>query len=164
MINTPQLENGFIQIATGDKQNDVLSALIKANLNGTEYQIALLVIRKTWGYKKKEDWISLTQFEKHTGKTRASVCSTINQLVKKNILVKKSILGVRASYQLNKNFNDWKQLVKKTRLVKKTLHTSKENFTQLVKKTIPTKEIYTKESKNKFLKDLEQFKNNFGGL
>jgi len=148
-IDSPQLENGFIQIATGSEQNDVFMALIKASLNATEYQIILLVIRKTWGYKKKEDWISLTQFEQYLGKTRVSICSSIRTLVKKNILVKKVIPGISATYQPNKEFSQWKQLVKETIPVKKTMRTSKEKFTQLVKETIPTKETLTKDTYTK---------------
>jgi len=142
---SPQLEKGFIQIATGNSKNDILKALIKAELSGTEYQIILLVIRQTYGFKKKEDWISLTQFEKITNKSRARICESIKQLVKKNILVKKSILGKNAYFSLNKDFDNWNKLVKKSGLVKKTRLTSKENKTQLVKNTLPTKETITKE-------------------
>ena len=146
---TPQLEKGFIQIASGKEENDILMALIKQRLNATQYQIMLLVIRKTWGFKKKEDWISLTQFEKYLSKSRASVCKEIKQLVKNNLLVKKSILGVRASYHINKDFTKWKPLVKKTRLVNKIRLTSKQNKTQLVKKSIHTKDTITKETYTK---------------
>lgn len=141
----PQLEGGFIQIASGDEQNDILVALVKANLNATEYQAALLVIRKTWGYKKKEDWISLTQFEKYTTKSHSTVVESLNSLVRKNILVRKTIQGVRSSYQFNKDFNTWKLLVRKSGLVRKTVPTSTENRPQLVRKTVHTKDILTKE-------------------
>ena len=160
----PQLEDGFIQIATGKRENDILMALIKQRLNATQYQIIFLVIRKTWGFKKKEDWISLTQFENYLSKSRASVCKEIKHLVNNNLLVKKSIQGVRASYGINKDFLQWKQLVKKNRLVNKTLLTSKQNKTQLVNKTLPTKETITKETitketiqkKYSSIKDLDQ--------
>lgn len=146
MEKSPQLENGFIQIATGSEENDIFSALIKAGLNSTEYQIVLLVIRKTYGFKKKEDLISISQFEKYINKTRVSIINSISSLVKKNILVKETTLGKMSSYSFNKKFETWNRLVKKSVLVKKVVQTSKENFTRLVKKTIPTKDIYTKET------------------
>ena len=155
----PQLEDGFIQIATGKRENDILMALIKQRLNATQYQIIFLVIRKTWGFKKKEDWISLTQFENYLSKSRASVCKEIKHLVNNNLLVKKSIQGVRASYGINKDFLQWKQLVKKNRLANKTLLTDKQNKTQPVNKTIPTKENITKETiqkKYSSIKNLNQ--------
>lgn len=141
----PQVENGFIQIASGKEQNDVLMALIKQRLNGTQYQIMLLVIRKTWGFKKNEDWISLTQFERYLSKSRPSITNEIKRLVKNNLLVKKSKPGINALYGINKDFSQWKSLVKKTLLGKKTYTTSKENLHPLVKKTLPTKETLTKD-------------------
>ena len=142
----PQLENGFLSIASGDEGNDILKALVRAELSGGEYQIILLVIRQTYGFKKKEDWISLTQFEKITNKSRARVSECIKTLVKKNILVKRSVAGLNAYYGLNKDFDTWNKLVKKSGLVKNTRQTSKEYKTQLVKNTLPTKETLTKEN------------------
>lgn len=139
MNDKPQTENGYTRIASGSEKNDVLMALVKARLNATQYQIMLLVIRKTWGYNKKEDWISLTQFENYLSKTRPSITNEIKTLVKKNILVKKSYPGIKAFYAINKDFSSWKLLVKKTLLGKKTI-------TQLVKKTLPTKDNITKDS------------------
>jgi len=164
-MSSPQTEKGFIRIATGKKENDVLSALIGAKLGGTEVAICLLVMRKTWGWNKKTDWISLTQYEKYTGRTRQTVVNAIHQLVKKNILVKKTIPGIKTIYTFNKSFLRWNtRLVKKTRLVrelvKKTSTTSKENLVQLVKKTIPTKETITKETIQKKYSHLEDLTNN----
>ena len=143
---TPQLEDSFIRIASGKEENDILMALIKAGLSGTEYQVALLVIRKTWGYKKKEDWISLTQFENYTSKTRHGIIYAIKSLVKKNILVKKTTLGKISLYRFNKNFNQWRILVKKNTRVKKIYITSEKKVTPLVKKNTPTKDNITKDN------------------
>lgn len=150
----PQTENGFIQIATGNQQNDILMALVKQRLNGTQYQVVLLVIRKTWGFKKKDDWISLTQFQNYLSKSRENICREIKQLVNKNILVKKSTPGVSAFYSINKDFDTWKQLVNKKSLVKELASkstseeksTSEQNVNQLVNKKSPTKETITKEN------------------
>lgn len=158
---TPQTDRGFIRIATGTNDNDILTALIKASLNATEYQVVLTVFRKTWGWNKKEDWISYTQFEKLTGKTRPSIWNAIEQLVKKNILVRDSKQGKQTFYRVNKDFSTWQlvksaKLVKQTKLVKKTLPTSKENLTQLVKKTKHTKETITKETIQKKYSSLKK--------
>lgn len=144
---TPQTDKGFIRIATGNSENDILMALAGAKLGGTELSIILCIIRKTWGWSKKEDWISLTQFEKYTKRSRQTIVNAINQLVKKNILVKKTIPGIKTVYGFNKNFSSWEHLlVKKTVPVQKTSTTSKENCTPLVKKTRPTKDTITKET------------------
>jgi phage replication O-like protein O len=163
---TPQLENGFIRVATGKEENDILMALIKANLNSTEYQIVLFIMRKTWGYGKKEDWISITQFMKYTGKGRTTIIEALNKLVRKNVLVRKSGRGIRSLYRLNKDFNTWNTLVRKTGLVRKTDKSSTENRTSLVRKTVLrttknniTKDNNTKENNIYINKFIAMFKN-----
>ena len=127
----PQKENGYTAIA-----NEILEKIIASGLNGTEIFIILYILRKTYGYQKKEDIISLSQFMKVIPVTKPSICKALKilQLVKIIKLVKKTKLG--NSYLFNKNYNEW-QLVKKTKLVKKQV-------IKLVKKTIHTKERYTK--------------------
>src|SRR5436305_1212224 len=98
---SPQTEDGFVRIATGTGENDVLSALARCRLSGTEFQIVLWVIRQTWGYGKKEDWISLTQFEKVTGASRSYVCRAIDRLVTCRILVTQKSPG-KTVYRFNK--------------------------------------------------------------
>ena len=85
----PQKENGNTQIA-----NEILDALTQAGLNGTELAIVLHVIRKTYGWHKKCDRISFTQFEKQLKKSRPTISDNIQSLlVKKLLLVKKTLLG-----------------------------------------------------------------------
>jgi phage replication O-like protein O len=146
----PQTENGHIQIATGSNDNDVFTALISANLTSTEYQVVLTVIRKTWGWKKKEDWISISQFIKLTGKSKQSIINATNLLVKKNVLVKQTVPGIKTTYSFNKVFSSWlvKQAlpVKETVPVKESIPTGKAGFTTPVKETVHTKETLTKET------------------
>ena len=133
----PQKENGYTAIA-----NEILEKIIASGLNGTEIFIILYILRKTYGYQKKEDIISLSQFMKVIPVTKPSICKALKilQLVKIIKLVKKTKLG--NSYLFNKNYDEW-QLVKKTKLVKKQV-------IKLVKKTIHTKERYTKETYTTF--------------
>lgn len=150
MEKKPRLENGFIRIATGSSENDILSALISLDLTSTEYKVLLTVIRKTWGFHKKSDWISYSQFVKFTNKSRISIWSAINKLVKSSLLVKQTEPGKRTLYSINKAGLVKKALlVKKTKLVKQTEQTSKVDLTQLVKQTEPTKDILTKETNTK---------------
>ena len=134
----PQKENGYTAIA-----NEILEKIIASGLNGTEIFIILYILRKTYGYQKKEDIISLSQFMKVIPVTKPSICKALKilQLVKIIKLVKKTKLG--NSYLFNKNYNEW-QLVKKTKLVKKQV-------IKLVKKIYHTKEKkYTKETYTTF--------------
>jgi len=134
----PQKENGNTQLA-----NEIWDALTGAGLNGTEAALILHVIRKTYGWHKKFDRISLTQFEKHLGKSRPAVCRAIKFLVvNKLLLVNETLLG--NEYGLNKDYTKW--LVNKPLLVNKMKRASKQNDTRVVNKTLHTKETITKET------------------
>ncbi len=142
-MNNPQTEAGFVKIATGKEGNDILSALYSQPLSGREFRVVLCVIRSTWGYGKKVDWISYTQFEKKTGLNRSSVYRAIESLVAKRILVADKQLG-KTFYGFNKLFNEW--LVADKQLVAEQHTTSCRTATQLVADKQPTKENITKEN------------------
>ena len=125
---------------------------------GMPIRLALFVIRKTWGYQKKEDYISLTQFENALVSNRPSVVHWLEYLVKANILVKGSSLPTKGTlYRFNKYHEQWRWGVKATQLVKarKTgwlkQATKGSNVAVTHKRK---KEIYTKENRaDKPLKD-----------
>lgn len=94
---SPQLENGYTQIA-----NEIVERLSYPGINGSEYRVLLLVIRKTYGFKKKQDRISLTQFQKFTLMERKQAVETIKSLLEKKILLKQG--GV---FMFNKNYHEW---------------------------------------------------------
>lgn len=144
----PALDNGFIQIACGKPENDILTALASSNLNGTEYAIVLLVIRKTWGWKKNWDWISITTFENTLNKSRPMIVSCLKSLVVKNILLVNKSLPLQPKYAFNERFIEWGS---KQKLTSKVKLTSKQNDKQVVNKSLPTKETITKETNTKVL-------------
>jgi len=108
---SPQKENGYTAIA-----NEIMEALAKYSIPGAQMQCLLFILRKTYGYNKKNDAISLSQFEKGTGISRRNVVRAINQLKKRNIVcVKKG--GVKndtmstSKYRFNKQYKKWKDSV-----------------------------------------------------
>lgn len=102
----PQLEDGYLKIA-----NELFDALIKFKLPGNELRIALFVIRKTYGYNKKSDWISNSQFVAGTGIHKSTVCRIINTLISKKI-VSKDANTKHPKYRFNKNYWQWEQLAR----------------------------------------------------
>lgn len=155
----PQKENGNTQIA-----NEILEKMSLAKLNGTEFATVLVVIRKTYGWNKKEDAISLTQFEKATGASRPAICKALKKLQLVNILllVNNRSLGINV-YSFNKDFDTW--VVNKPLLVNKSKSTSKQIETEVVNKPLHTKDILTKDiiqktskSENKFSDDSVEMK------
>lgn len=63
----------------------------------------LSIFRKTYGYHKKEDWISLGQLSKMTGLRRAHVARAVKRLLDENMITKdcdyKLILGIQKDYE-----------------------------------------------------------------
>ncbi|QOP42494.1 replication protein [Sulfurimonas sediminis] len=49
-------------------------------VNGSTYKIYFLIVRKTFGYNKKSDGISISQFVKETGVSQTQVKKSINEL------------------------------------------------------------------------------------
>lgn len=129
-------------------ENEILEKLTQINLSGSALACALVLLRKTNGFNKEQDGISLSQFVKMINRSKPTVCKALKelQLVKICLLVKKGKSGKQYNvYAFNKNTEEWK-LVKKPLLVKKWKSTSKEIETQLVKKSLHTKETNTKET------------------
>lgn len=121
---SPQLKNGYVRIAT-----EIYDALARYRIPGEARQILDFIIRKTYGWNKKEDIISLSQFMIGTGLKRPTVCRAINQLVHLNLIIKKDNV-LSHSYKLNKDFTTWTPLSKK--ITKKVMHN--ESTTGLSKK------------------------------
>jgi phage replication O-like protein O len=134
---SPQKENGYTSIS-----NELFEKIISSGLNGTELSIVLFIIRKTYGFQKKEDQISLSQFTDTIPCTKPSICKALKnlQLVKIIKLVKKGNSKISSNlWSLNKDYDSW-QLVKKFKLVKVSQPTSKDSHSQLVKRSLHTKE------------------------
>ena len=91
-------ENGFTKVP-----NSILEALARTHLSPNEWKIVILVIRKTYGWHKPDDWIALSQIEKHTGITRSNVCRYIKSLVRRSILVRPDYMQVK----LNEDCSQW---------------------------------------------------------
>lgn len=94
---SPQLEDGHTRIA-----NELLEHFCSLGISGGEFRLLLFVVRKTYGFQKKIDHISLTQFEKGTTMSRSHVCLGLKSLVLKQVLVKEN-----GGYKLNKNYDSW---------------------------------------------------------
>jgi len=135
-MTTPQTEDGFTRIA-----NELLESFISYRLSGEEMQVLLFVIRKTYGYKKKSDYIALSQFVEATGMKKSNVVRAIKKLVDKNIVIKKD-----NELSVNKDKSTWKPLSKKiTTVIKKDNAVINIDKASLSKKST-TKDNYTKEN------------------
>lgn len=98
---TPGLESGFTQLA-----NELLEAMCRAGFSARQWAVVMTVVRKTYGYGKKADDISLGQIVEMTGIAKPHASRTVNDLVAANVL-KRSVgtFGYRLS--INKRYQQW---------------------------------------------------------
>lgn len=136
MTKNPQLEDGYTPIA-----NELLDALSKIRIPGEAGQCLHFIIRKTYGYGKKEDWIALSQFVEGTNLLKPTVSRALRKLLDMNMIIKKdNSIGV--NYGLQKNYDKWKPLSKKITVIKKDNEGSTKKIIRGSTKKIPTKDIY----------------------
>lgn len=113
MGSKPQVENGYTRIA-----DELLEALIKIRIPGQAMQVLLFIIRKTYGFNKKQDAISLSQFEAGTGLSKPRICHCLDKLSEINIITKNGNMAT-TKYSINKHYSTWKPLPKKETIAKK---------------------------------------------
>lgn len=108
------MENKELQVENGHYTrivNPLIENLIKIPFKGCELAVVLYIIRKTYGYQKKQDEISLSQFQKDLKRSRNTIIFTLKSLKSLNIirLVKKgNTNGACNSWSINKYYDTWK--------------------------------------------------------
>lgn len=160
----PQCEDGFTAIA-----NELLEALCRIRIPGESTQVFLTILRKTYGYKKVVDQISLSQFVASTGMKKPNICRALKQLETLNVikidkLVDQNDNTSRVMYRINKYYDTWEvEKRKQTRAepLSKRIITVIQNDKAPLSKTITNviqndthkrkKENTTKETKEKDL-------------
>jgi phage replication O-like protein O len=142
-----QLENGYTRIA-----NEILENLASIRISGEAMQVLLVIIRKTYGFRKKSDTIALAQFSKLTGLNKPAVCRAVKKLEQMGIIIikKDNVINndnrMASEYAINKDFEKWEPLSKKITLSKKIKNVIKKDNLPL-SILIPSKEINIKKIK-----------------
>jgi phage replication O-like protein O len=99
---SPQLEKGHTRIA-----NELLEAIVAYPFTMAQLKVILVVIRKTYGWRKKKAQISYGMISYLSGLNKRYVKKVVEQLIKDKVLLKekgssKNILG------LNKRYLHWR--------------------------------------------------------
>lgn len=110
----PQTEDGYTRIA-----NELLEAIIRFDFSKRELNVLLHIIRKTYGFGKKVDDMTLTQIANATGIDLGNVSKAVNALVLKKVLSKRQgyygfLIGV------NKDYGHWINSLKQQGVVETT--------------------------------------------
>lgn len=91
------IDDGYTRIA-----NELLEAVMAADLTARQLKVVLAVIRKTYGFGKKFDRITNTQIAMMTGIHHTHVCKAKNEMIAMNIIVTNGqAIGV------NKVISEW---------------------------------------------------------
>jgi len=138
----PQWENGYTRIS-----NEIMEALYLLDINIEAMKIIIFILRKTYGYHKKKDRISLSQFKKALKKEKKHICRNIKKLTTMKIIIKiQSDDGTE--YEFNKNYEEWEVVPKQG-----VPQTGNDSFPKQGIRGFPkqghTKETPTKENKQK---------------
>ncbi len=152
-----QLENGYTKIA-----NEILEALAKMPLNGTQWRILLVVFRYTYGFSRKEHGFSLSFLSAATGIHKQTIKRELDSLIAMNILTVVQDAGFSTSrvIKFNKNHETWESKLKRLQSTN-IVTVNKTGDSQSAKRLTPTvsQNAYQerKNKKNIYTADFEKF-------
>lgn len=124
---SPQKENGYVAIAT-----ELFEAMIRFRIPGECEQVFKLVIRKTYGFNKKEDKIANSQFVDATGMKKGNVSRALSKLITNKLVIRSDNNSKDGNtYKINKDYQEWIPFIirsdnKKKKLSKRQPKLSKE--------------------------------------
>ncbi|HDZ0555250.1 TPA: replication protein [Klebsiella pneumoniae] len=147
-LRVADLDDGFTRIA-----NELLEAVMRAGLSQHQLLVFMAVMRKTYGFNKKSDWVSNEQLSELIGILPHKCSAAKSVLVKRGILTQTGrVIGI------NKTVSEWSSLPvkgteKKTYLKKVTLPESgkkslPESGNAYYPNKVNTKDKHTKDNKD----------------
>ena len=140
----PQVEDGFVRIA-----NELFDAILLKLNSYRHTKVALAIVRKTYGYRKKEDDITISQLAELTGIHRNHVGAALKALEQMRVInpVRAGSHGLMVG--INKHFDQWleepikergkatKSVAKSTKLVAVSTKSVAHESNQISCKTQP---------------------------
>lgn len=145
---SPQPENGLTSIA-----HEIVEHLAMMKLSGNQWQVLMIIFRKTYGWHKKSDYIANCQIIEATGLGKSVVSRSLELLEKANIITRNG-----RTLEFQKDWEKWQpELAKRLTKVSHTLDTQRV-------KVLIQKKVYG-ELKNVTLSDeqYEKLKTKFNG-
>ena len=102
----PELEDGYTQIA-----HEILEKLARMPLSPNQWRVLLVIIRKTYGFHKKVDYIANFQIVEATGLCKAVVSRCLKQLNDAQLITRR---GKYIGFQ--KDWERWRKLAEQSTL------------------------------------------------
>lgn len=133
------LDDGYTRVA-----NELLEAVMAADLTARQLKVVLALIRKTYGFGKKFDRITNTQIAMMTGIHHTHVCKAKNEMIAMNIIVTNGL-----AIGINKVISEWNfEISQHSETLAKTANETLAKLANGYKPTqLNTKETITKEKK-----------------
>lgn len=120
---SPQVEDGYTRIAS-----ELLDAIILFDFSKRQAKVLLAIIRRTYGFNKKSDDITVTRLAQYTGLARSNVSATLDELVAVGAVSKRDgTFGYVV--EVVKDYTKWQAYQNDTRI--KTRHVSKQDASQI---------------------------------
>jgi len=146
----PQIEDGYTRIA-----NELLEALAKTKIHSEARQVFDAIMRRTYGFNKKADMISIGQLAADTGKQKRNVVRALNNLIDMKLIIKTDTTvsydttvshdtNKPKIYSINKDFISW--VVSAPTVVSNPVRGSVKSGQGVVSALTPTKESITKDN------------------
>jgi phage replication O-like protein O len=131
----PQKENGYTSIS-----NELVEAFAKYIPGHSEGRILFAILRKTYGWHKKSDSISINQIVELTGIGRRMVIYALQNLEAKNMIIIKRKRGRGHKNEVNqiglqKNHEKW-VVQEKSKQYRKVLQDRKDNYQKSKQKVV----------------------------
>lgn len=111
-----QKENGYTALA-----NEIVEALARVNLNAYQWRALCVIWRKTYGWQKKSDAISRSQFVEMSGIDERNIDRAIKQLEQMNMITVERHTTKTAIYCFQKDHERWQLVSNETRVKKSQL-------------------------------------------
>ncbi|MFN3740502.1 MAG: replication protein [Thermodesulfovibrionales bacterium] len=138
---SPQVEEGYIRIA-----NELLDAMLATEFTGRELRILFAIMRYSYGWNKKEAYLTQRHFQQVTGLSKSTISDVLRRLIRKNVIT----LHEPDTYSVQKDYERWQIDQRRYKpLTNKEPNESEEDFTESKKDLSESK------------KDLSESDNNF---
>jgi len=98
----PQLENGYTRLA-----NELMEALAHTNLSPKQGRCMWFLLRRTYGWGKKDAEIGSQEWMDGTGLDKSHVYKAIRQLMDRNMVARNG-----HKYSLNKHHMQWREVAR----------------------------------------------------
>lgn len=102
MGNTDRKEDGFTKIP-----HRIYDAVLAQKLSASQEKAVLYIIRKTYGFHKSEDAISISKMASDTGFTRKTMVNAIHDLEKMGIVRLGEIVSGRPTHMMLNDPSKW---------------------------------------------------------